>query len=170
MKKIKAKKIKKERIKNKTRIIEKEPDFEGGAIFAEYYQGIWKGEEVMHGHYDSYYTDYNDLGAQKIKCKYRYGKLHGRYEAWFEGGYKAHEGYCINGKKNGKWTTWFDEGGLESIIHYKDGKKEGRCIEYYREGGKSLECIYKNNRMVRLIGEWEYEEMKDYLTPEGPEL
>lgn len=47
---------------------------------------------------------------------------------------------------------------------------DGRSIEYYREGGKGLECIYKSNKMAGLIGEWEYEEMKDYLTPDGPEL
>jgi len=56
MKKVKTKKVKKERIKNKTRIFGKEPDFEGGAVFAEYYQGVWKEKEVRHEHYESYYT------------------------------------------------------------------------------------------------------------------
>lgn len=168
MKKLKTTKVKKERIRNKTRVIEKEPDHEGGAIYAEYCQGYWKGKEVMHGEYRSYYTGYCDLGAPKIICKYRYGKYHGRYEEWFEEGYKANDGFFKNGNKNGKWTTWFDEGGIESIIHYKDGKKNGRCTEYYREGGKCLECFYKNNKMVKLIGEWEYDEMKDYLTHDEP--
>jgi len=170
MKKVKTKKIKKERIKNKIRIIEKEPEYEGGAIYAEYFRGFWKGKEVMHGQYESFYTGYNDLGAPKVICKYRYGKYHGRYDAWFEGGYKAYEGFYRNGKQNGRWKTWYDDGGIESIIHYKDGKKDGRSIEYHREGGKELECIFKDNKMVKLIGEWEYEEMKDYVTPDEPML
>ena len=170
MKKVKTKKIKKERIKNKTRIIEKKPDYEGGGIYSEYFQGFWEGKEVMHGQYESFYTGYNDLGAPKVICKYRYGKYHGRYDAWFEGGYKAYEGFYRNGKQNGRWKTWYDDGGIESIIYYKDGKKDGRSIEYHREGGKELECIFKDNKMVKLIGEWEYEEMKDYVTPDEPML
>ena len=170
MKKIKTKKIKKERIKNKTRIIEKEVESEGGGLIAVYHTGTWKGEEVKHGPYVEYYTGLNDFGAPKIICKYRYGKYHGRYDAWFEGGYKAYEGFYRNGKQNGRWKTWYDDGGIESIIHYKDGKKNGRSIEYHREGGKELECIFKDNKMVKIIGEWEYEEMRDYLTPDEPML
>lgn len=162
MKKSKTKKQKKERIKGKTKIIEKE--LEGGTRKV-FYSGFWKGKEVIHGKYEEYYEAIELFYMPKIVSKYKYGVYHGRYEAWFEDGYKAHEGYYKNGKKNGKWKTWYDNGGIESIIYYKDGKKDGRYIDYYRDGGKALECIYKNNKIIKEIAEWEYEEMKDYVTP-----
>lgn len=59
---------------------------------------------------------------------------------------------------------------MESINHYKDGKKDGNSIEYHRDGGKFTEEVYKNGKLIKQIGEWEYEEMKDYVPPRDSEF
>ena len=162
MKKLKRKSVIKERIKGKTKIIERE--LEGGTRKI-YSTGIWKGKEVMHGKYEEYYEAMEIMYMPKIFCYYKYGLYHGKYESWFEEGYKSIQGRFKNGKKTGKWTEWFDNGGIENIIHFKEGKKDGILTEYHREGGKFIECIYKNNKLIKEIGEWDYEEMKDYKEP-----
>ena len=162
MKKAGKKSVIKERIKGKTKIIERE--LEGGTRKI-YSTGIWKGKEVMHGKYAEYYEAMELTYMPKEFSRYRYGLYHGRYLSWHEDGYRAHQGNYKNGKKNGIWKTWNDDGGIESIIHYKDGKKDGRCIEYYGDGGKAKECIYKDSKIVKKIGEWDWDEMKDYKEP-----
>ena len=167
MAKRKTKLIKKERIKDKTKIIEM--DLEGGTRKI-YHSGIWKGKEVKHGKYVEYYEAMEVTYMPKEFSNYKYGLYHGKYEAWFEDGYKAYEGHYNNGKQNGKWKTWCENGDIENIVEFKDGKKEGRCIEYYRDGGKVSEYIYKENKIIKVIGEWEYEELKDKIPPRNNEF
>lgn len=68
----------------------------------------------------------------KIKERFEYSK-DGKYEKWFENGYKECEGEYMGGKKFGYWKFFYDNGELKEEGEYLDDERNGEWKTYTRE-------------------------------------
>lgn len=94
---------------------------------------------------DGPYVEYTSSGKILIKCTYKNGLLHGKYEEFYKVSGNLKKLYMYNeGVKHGECIDYSVIDKVIQRANYVNDKKDGLCIKYYSSGKIASEQYYSN--------------------------
>ncbi|OHX66421.1 toxin-antitoxin system YwqK family antitoxin [Flammeovirga pacifica] len=103
------------------------------------------------GRIDGKFQSFYENGFKDVVCEYKNGKLEGKYIEYSEDSNGKIYGVksLKNGLVEGKETYYYDyPKSIDYQITYSKGKKNGDCKQWYPTGQLKLYRIYKNNKLM----------------------
>jgi len=112
--------------------------FSDGAIAEE----VNWSKGVKNGEWKQYYPD----GSNRVKSGYANGKLHGKFDVWYDNGKKEFSGQYANDSRDGTWVMYNKDGSLKYKIEYRNGVTNNKQMDI--DASDYLDSLEKNKDKI----------------------